>query len=120
MSAITRISTDLGEPTDSYTVPEAKRLRGNPRQWLWVSHSNADGTFCAGTWRSEPGAWRVAYTEEEYCCILDGASTVTSASGESWRLTAGDEFVVPAGFVGTWEVEQTTTKRFFIHEPAPG
>jgi uncharacterized cupin superfamily protein len=30
---------------------------------------------------------------------------------------AGDSFVVPRGFVGTWEVVATTTKRFVIHEP---
>jgi uncharacterized cupin superfamily protein len=29
----------------------------------------------------------------------------------------GDEFVIPRGFVGTWEVVEPTLKRFVIHEP---
>jgi hypothetical protein len=37
--------------------------------------------------------------------------------GRTATEQAGDRFVIPRGFVGTWEVVATTTKRFVIFEP---
>ena len=44
-------------------------------------------------------------------------SVITDEDGRAETLRAGDAFVIPAGFRGTWEVVETTTKRFVIHEP---
>jgi uncharacterized cupin superfamily protein len=51
--------------------------------------------------------------------MLEGKSILTSEAGAVLTLVAGDEFVVPRGFVGTWEVVETTTKRFVIYEKQP-
>jgi uncharacterized cupin superfamily protein len=32
-------------------------------------------------------------------------------------VVAGDSFVIPRGFVGTWEVVDRTRKEFAIYEP---
>jgi uncharacterized cupin superfamily protein len=69
-------------------------------------------------WRSEVGTWHVNYTEEEHCQMLEGVSVITRAGGEAVTLRAGDNFVVPRGFVGTWEVVERTTKRFVMFEAA--
>jgi uncharacterized cupin superfamily protein len=39
---------------------------------------------------------------------------VAAADGRSWTLKAGDRFVIEPGFTGTWEVVETTTKRYVI------
>ncbi len=57
-----------------------------------------------GLWHSEPGEWKVLYTEEEYCRMLEGVSVISDGAGMRMTVRAGDEFVIPAGFVGTWEV----------------
>jgi uncharacterized cupin superfamily protein len=98
-----------------YVAPE-KLLAGNPRQTAWVHYSDPGGRFSAGYWRSEPGKWRIAYTEEEYCQILEGVSIITDDAGETVRLGPGDCFVVPRGFSGSWEVVTTTRKIFVIYE----
>lgn len=103
---------------ETYQLPEEKRLVGNPLQTLWLEYTDASNQFFSGVWRSEPGKWRIHYTEEEYCCIHEGISIVTDAEGQAVRLKAGDEFVIPQGFTGTWEVVETTTKRFVIFEKA--
>lgn len=103
---------------EEYQLPAAKLLQGNPRQTVWMHYTDPTRQFFVGIWRSEPGKWRIAYTEEEYCCILQGRSIITSDSGRSFTLTAGDSFVVPRGFSGTWEVLETTTKRFVLYEAA--
>lgn len=103
-------------PGESYRLPPDKRLDGDPLQTVWMDYTDPSGQFMAGLWRSEPGRWRIRYTEEEVCELLAGVSIVTSEAGEAVTLRAGDRFVVPRGFVGTWEVVETTTKTFVIHD----
>lgn len=98
-------------------LPAEKRLSGNPKQTLWMQYTDPSGRFFVGVWRSEPGKWRVAYTEEEWCEMLAGRSIVTDETGHAVELKAGDCFVVPRGFAGTWEVVETSLKRFVVYEP---
>ena len=102
---------------ESYYVAPEKLISGNPRQTAWVQHASADARFSAGLWHSEVGKWSIRYTEQEYCRILEGLSLITSADGQAVTVRPGDEFVIPRGFVGTWEVLQPTLKRFVIYEP---
>jgi uncharacterized cupin superfamily protein len=100
----------------SYHLPAEKLIAGNPLQTLWLHYVDATGNFSAGQWHSEVGTWRVAYTEEEFCQILEGVSVLTDADGTAHTLRAGDRFVIPRGFHGTWEVLQPTRKFFVAHE----
>ena len=100
---------------ESFVSPD-KLVSGNPRQTLWTQYTDPSGKFFAGVWRSEPGEWRVDYTEEEYCQMMEGVSVLTSADGETLTVCAGDSFLIPRGFRGTWRVVERTTKRFVIYE----
>lgn len=108
----------LDAPGVDSVVPEAKRIAGNPRQTVWMHYTDPSKQFFVGIWRSEPGKWAISYTEEEFCHMLDGVSVITSAAGEAVTVRAGDSFVMPRGFVGTWEVVEPTTKRFVVYEAA--
>ena len=101
---------------EAYYLPPEKLLAGNPKQEVWLQYTDASGRFFAGTWASEPGQWRIAYTEEEYCELLEGRSVITDSDGNALTVTAGDCFVIPRGFTGTWEVVETTRKKFVIYE----
>ena len=103
------------EPQCSVLAPE-KLVRGNPMQRLWAHYTDASGQFFAGVWESEPGAWRVQYTEEEYCRILHGRSRLTGDDGSVIEVVPGDEFVIPRGYTGVWEVLQTTRKTYVVYE----
>ena len=107
--------TTQGE--EYYLAPE-KLIEGNPRQTVWLQHTDASAQFHVGLWRSEPGKWRISYTEEEYCHMLEGVSIITSEGGDAVTVKAGESFVVPRGFAGTWEVVEVSTKRFVLYEPA--
>ncbi len=104
------------EPVETYFLPADKLVAGNPRQSLWKRHADASGQFFTGIWQSEPGKWRIAYTEEEYCQILAGHSIITDAQGSAVTVTPGDSFVIPKGFTGTWEVVELTRKIYVIYE----
>lgn len=103
---------------EHYHLPPEKLLAGNPRQTVWLEYTDASKVFHVGVWASEPGKWNIRYTEEEQCHILEGVSIIRSDTGEETTVRAGDRFVIPRGFVGTWEVIETTRKTFVIYEPA--
>lgn len=101
---------------DEYYLAPEKLIEGNPKQTVWVHYTDPSKQFVVGIWRSEPGKWKISYTEEEYCQMLDGVSVITTQGGDSVTVRRGESFVVPRGFVGTWEVVETSTKRFVIYE----
>lgn len=112
------LKLDRAVQPEDYHLPEEKLLVGNPRQTVWLHYTDPSGQFVVGVWRSEPGKWRISYTEEEYCQMLEGRSIVTDAVGRAVTVAAGESFVIPRGFEGTWEVVDTTLKRFVIFEAA--
>jgi uncharacterized protein len=99
-----------------YYLPGEKLLHGNPKQRVWNHYTDLSEKFSAGEWYSEIGKWKISYTEEEYCQILEGVSVITDDDGQSVTVAAGDNLVVPRGFVGTWEVVEPTRKIYVIYE----
>lgn len=98
-------------------APEAGRvIAGDPQQTAYILYSSADGRFHSGIWESEPGTWRVVFTESEFCQLLAGKLIVTSDDGSVHTYVAGDAFVSPAGFTGTWQVVERAKKVFAYYE----
>lgn len=113
---ILMLNPDVQSETESFLPAPEKRIAGEPVQKLWHHYSNATEVFHTGVWQSDVGKWRVHYTEDEYCFILEGKNTLTNETGESFTVQAGDHFVIPAGFVGTWEVVEPTRKVYVAYE----
>jgi uncharacterized cupin superfamily protein len=109
------LSERAGDYEEYFVAPE-KLIEGNPKQQAWVEYTDPTGQLFVGTWASEPGKWNIAYTEEEYCEILEGESVITDTAGAATIVKAGDRFVIPRGFNGTWEVRVSTRKYFVIYE----
>ena len=93
-------------------------LAGDPTLTVWNHYADASNQFFAGIWAATRGAWRVRYTEHEFCHLLSGRVAITNESGERQEFAAGDSFVVPAGFAGTWEVIEDCRKVYAIFEQA--
>lgn len=102
---------------EEYQLPAGKLIQGNPTQTVWLHYADASGKFVSGVWLSEPGKWRVSYSEDEFCHMLEGRSILSEDGGAPVVVVAGDSFVIPRGFVGTWEVVERTRKEFAIYEP---
>ncbi len=106
----------LGE--SSNPAPE-RILAGIPRARIANQYTDTSQQFFCGIWTSTAGKWRVRYTEHEFCVVIEGRMRIESASGERHELRAGDAFIVPAGFEGTWEVTEPSKKWYAIFEPKP-
>jgi len=103
--------TPSGTPEVERPDP-AKLIDGDPVFTTW-NLEERDGLYC-GIWESTPGTWRISYDEWEYCRILAGHSVITEEGGTSFEARAGDSFVIPPGFKGTWQVVETTRKDYVI------
>jgi uncharacterized protein len=105
-----------GTPVASPIDP-AKLLAGTPQTTVDNRYSDETERFHAGTWASTPGRWRVRYTEHEFCVLLEGRVRLVSDDGVACEFGPGDAFVVPAGFIGTWETIERARKHYAIFEP---
>ncbi len=103
--------------SEAANPPKDRIVSGDPQAVVRLGYASPDGKFSAGTWTCTPGRWRVQYDEVEYCRILSGKGAVIDADGRAHPIKPGDEFVIPAGFVGEWSVEEEMTKTWVIVLP---
>jgi uncharacterized cupin superfamily protein len=98
----------------SAPAPESDRSTTTWNHW-----TGEDGRLLCGIWESEPGKSDVDYTEWEFCHFIAGKAVLTNEAGESWTLEAGDGFIIPPGFKGTWETVEKVRKHYVIVLPKP-
>ncbi|HMK87233.1 MAG TPA: cupin domain-containing protein [Steroidobacteraceae bacterium] len=110
------VRLDRLQTGESANPSPEKILAGIPRTRVSNQYTDATQQFFCGLWTSTNGKWRVHYTETEFCVLIEGRVRLESASGERIDLRAGDAFVVPAGFEGTWEVAEPCKKWYAIFE----
>ncbi len=103
-------------PAETTPVDAAKVERGSPVATVANHYSDAGARFHCGVWSSTPGRWRVAYTEHEFCHLLDGRVRLVAADGTAREFRAGDAWVIPSGWRGTWETLEPARKYYAIYE----
>jgi uncharacterized cupin superfamily protein len=108
--------SSAGVEKESYPPAPEKLISGNPRQNIWNVYSSGDAKFHSGIWDAEAGQWHINYTEDEYCMILEGESVIADEQGKERTVKAGDQFVIPSGFKGTWTVPVYCKKIYVIYE----
>ncbi|MGR2682761.1 cupin domain-containing protein [Chromobacterium haemolyticum] len=101
----------------SFAAPEAVRIVGECRQSVVNHYSDPSGRFHCGMWSGGLGHWKVRYKEDEFCSLLKGRVRIYDEAGQSVELMPGEHFVIPAGFVGTWQVLEPACKTYAVFEP---
>lgn len=101
---------------DEFSAPAERRLSGDCQQSVQMHYSDPTGQFHAGLWSGGVGAWRVKYTECEFCTLLEGRVRLLCDDGSAIEIVAGQHFVIPAGFEGIWEVIEPAKKTFAVFE----
>jgi uncharacterized cupin superfamily protein len=96
----------------------ARVLAGRPVLTTRNYYADAAQQFFSGVWSSTTGKWRVSYGEHEFCSMLEGRVRLVSDDGSVAEFGAGDSFVIPAGFNGTWETLIACRKLYVIYVPA--
>ena len=79
--------------------------------------TNAAGNLTAGVWEATAYKEEIdGYPVDELMIVLEGSVTVTDAEGVGETFSAGDAFIMPKGFRGTWENTETIRKYYMILE----
>lgn len=77
---------------------------------VWQSGSTA-----TGVWECGPGTFTADRSQQmEVCTILTGSATVTGTGGDVAHVGPGSLLVLPAGWQGTWVVEETVRKTYVL------
>lgn len=115
MPQIVSFQGALPEP-QRYRPPAERIVSGDPAQAATNLFQSADGRFNSGIWEAERGKWHVVFTESEFCYLLAGVIVVRGDDGSERTFKAGDAFVSPAGFTGTWEIVEPAKKLYAFYE----
>jgi len=102
--------------------PAPERAIGTPPRRLTAERYAAeDGAVSIGDWACEPGAWRIRFHSgrHEFFHVLEGRIRITDEQGVAREFGPGEACVIPAGFVGVFEVLEAVKKRYvMIDRPA--
>lgn len=88
---------------------------GEPMTWTLVLH-DAPPINC-GIWECTPGGWTITNRPNtEIIHVLRGRARITDADGSVRHLGAGSVVVLPAGWSGRWDIDETIRKVYVTIE----
>lgn len=106
-------------PVPVHDQPAAeRRVHGAPQRQTWTYFTDAMHGMECGVWACEPGMWRFRFAANklEFFCVLEGHVRLHDADGQVHDVRAGEAGVIPAGFVGAFEVLSPVRKYFVVQQ----
>jgi uncharacterized cupin superfamily protein len=78
-------------------------LEGESENWERVLHQ---GDFVVAIFEASPAVIDISdpYPYDEFVLVLEGQVTLTHIDGEKQTYKHGDTFLVPKGWLGTWDM----------------
>lgn len=102
----------------SPAIPADRIVSGKPEQNLFNQYQDPSKQMLSGTWDCTPGKWQADYSaKSEFCYIISGKVVLTDEDGVESTFVAGESFLIPQGFMGTWEIVETVQKYYVIVTP---
>ncbi len=101
----------------TFDQPRVDRLvSGNPQRTTWSHYESSDKQLSCGIWACEVGAWKIQFAadKEEFFCVIEGKVCLWDEAGEGVVVSTGEAAVIPAGFVGRFEVLEAVRKYFVV------
>ena len=103
----------------TFDQPRADRLlAGNPQRTTWPHYTSPDQQLSCGIWACDVGAWKIKFAanKEEFFCVIVGKVCLWDEAGIGVVVNAGEAAVIPAGFIGRFEVLEPVRKYFVVLE----
>ena len=108
------IVLNMNGPAEAGTPAPERLIAGEYKTRTFNQYEGENGRLFSGIWESTPGKVTLNYDEWEFCHFIEGVAVLTNEAGQSWRLKAGDAFIIPQGFKGTWETVEPVRKHYVI------
>lgn len=83
--------------------PAESILEGKSENWESVLHQ---GDFVVSVFAASPAVFDVSepFPYDEFVLVLEGEVTLTNVNGGTETYQQGDTFLVPKGWMGTWDM----------------
>ena len=120
---ITRLLRD-GSPETGMTplgFIDPDTVSGGPATELGhIFFTNPEGTVNAGVWECTPCVEHVVdYPYDQCCYVLEGSLIITDENGRTKTFLPDDDFMIPRGFNGSWDMTERYKNFFVTVEPKP-
>jgi uncharacterized protein len=112
------LQTETAEREGFAPAPD-RLVSGNPVGETRNAYESANGRKFFGEWSCSQGAWRVSYSEWEYCRILEGTARLTGDDGSVTEVGPGGNLVIEPGFEGIWE-NLTFVRKLYVIDLGEG
>ena len=92
-------------------------LRGTGENWLKILHQ---GEVLVAIYEAKPALINIQnpFPFDEFVTVLEGQVTLTHINGQAQTYKKGDSFLVPKGFLGTWDMPETYREMVVIEAKA--
>jgi uncharacterized protein len=116
MRAITFFQSNQVGPAYDHPRPDRLVSTHNPLRTTWEYYARAG--VSAGIWACEPGCWKIRFADnkDEFFCVIEGLVRLHDEAGVIVEIGPGQAAVIPAGFIGMFEVVVAVKKYFVVTE----
>ena len=114
IDSVVDFSSHAATVEETVIAPERMVTHAPCHTQTWNHYTDPTEQFFSGIWASGVGAFKISYSEEELCVLLEGRVRLTDSSGQAREFGPGGAFVIPAGFVGVWENLEPVKKIYAI------
>lgn len=85
--------------------PAEDVVTGTGENWMKILHR---GEMVVALYESTPALIKIQqpFPYDEFVIVLQGEVTLTGIDGQKQTYKTGDNFLVPKGFLGTWDMPQ--------------
>ncbi|BAN26645.1 cupin domain-containing protein [Caballeronia insecticola] len=99
-------------------IGEFTRLDYGMNESDWRAAQGPSGNYVIGWWEGKAGAVDFpATTADEAVWLVEGRIALTDVNGGRREFTAGQGYLLPAGFAGRWETIEDAKKFYVVLEP---
>ena len=107
------------EPSHDQPAPD-RRVSGAPHRQTWSYFDDPQHGVECGVWACETGMWRIRFAPDklEFFSVIEGHVRLHDADGDTHDVRTGEAGVIPAGFVGMFEVVSPVRKYFVVMQGA--
>lgn len=101
------------------STPKATALTPGLQESSITAWSGSEGRVRVGLWEVERGSFRATRVDHhEIFYVLSGRATLQPDEGPAVEVEAGDLYVTPCGWSGTWTVTEPLRKLYVITDVA--
>ena len=92
-------------------------LKGTGENWLNILHR---GEIIVAIYEAKPALINIQnpFPYDEFVMVLEGQVTLTHINGQVQTYNKGDNFLVPKGFLGTWDMPELYREMIVIETKA--